>query len=161
MQWNNFSCEGRIVKQSGIRAFANENSVCNFTIVTEGKNEKFFLNCSFFSGPKRVELLGGLKPGNPIILTGRLEPSTYNEKQQLKYTVYDFQLSQNNTKDGNISGNSNNNTCNNNGNSNNEPQEHEVGPTYKPTPKPIPTPLPSQPEYDPPISPPPDDDIPF
>jgi single-stranded DNA-binding protein len=92
MHFNTFSCEGRIVKQSGVRNITDDKSVCNFCIVNEGLKDKMFLNCSYFGTGKRVDLLGGLKPGAPVLLSGRLEPEIYNEKQQLKYNVYDFQL---------------------------------------------------------------------
>jgi single-stranded DNA-binding protein len=92
MHFNSLACEGRIVKQIGVKNFAEDRSVCNFSIVNEGFKEKMYFNCSYFGPNKRADLLGGLKPGSPILLTGRLEPETYNNKQQFKYNVFDFQL---------------------------------------------------------------------
>ncbi len=111
MQFNNSTFEGRIVKQSGVTKFADDRAVCNFTIVHDfTEEEQIFLVCSFFASPKRAEFLGGLKPGNPIIVTGKQSQETYNDKKQFKLNVFDFSLPNSNKKNGN--GNSNGSTPN-------------------------------------------------
>jgi len=110
MQLNNSTFEGRIVKQSGVKKFSDDRSVCNFTIVHDiTKDEKLFLGCSFFSTPKRAEFLGELKPGNPIIVSGRLSQDSYTdsngvEKKPFKLNVLDFSLPSSNQKNGNGNG---------------------------------------------------------
>ena len=93
MHFNNFTCECRITKQSGVKKLPSNNHVCSFTVVHEGPNEeKLWLNCSMFSTEKRAEFLGSLKPGQPIYLSGKLKPDTYNGKQSFKFEVNDFGL---------------------------------------------------------------------
>ena len=102
MQLNSFTAECRIVKQSGIRELPSDRHVCNFTVVHDGLKEKAFFNCSFFHCKSRVELLSSLKPGHPVLLTGKLDPETYKDKPGFKFNVYDFQLPLSNANNNSI-----------------------------------------------------------
>ena len=93
MHFSSLGLECRVVKQNGTHQFDNDRAVCNMSVVFEGlKEEKMFFNTSFFGNHKRVEMLGNVKPGSHLILSCRLNPETYKEKQQLNLTVYDFQF---------------------------------------------------------------------
>lgn len=92
---NNFSCMGRFTHTPELKTTPNGNNVVKFSLAVgrsrataDGEKQADFIDCVAWN--KTAEFIcQHFKKGDPIIIDGRLESRSYEDKQGIKRKIFE------------------------------------------------------------------------
>lgn len=84
---NMFTCSGNLTRDAEVHEFPNGGKVCNFSVAindsfgNNGEGRTLFMNCAVYGKRAESNLPTYLTKGIEVIVTGRLVPNEYTNKE--------------------------------------------------------------------------------